>query len=378
MIRSENMNVLYIENEDNTDTDKYIRTHFRAIYNEFRLAGLNFVYIPHIVYDYQQMHEGYIPKVIRYMIPNLDDSKTRKIQHDLCSMTTSRFTYELLFKKMGINVLNCGPSLLFKIGESSVADCCGVEDLERVMYSNFLLVPINQVGKFTDMDGGRSILDFIVELMDSYRSMVSNKLIIQNQPLSEKFRYHGFHRSLFDLIAYGKERNNYKLVINLKNRNNSVVLRPIDATPSNVVECEEDLIIDLAPQPCSLYILMIYMSLVEGYLDWTDYPFNNERRKLLLKKYNAIYKNIGKGSSSTSYREKSHVSRIKKELLAHSPIVTNIDLFIPNKVVLADVFCYKVPVPPDLIYVIEGTKGKEKEIKMVDSEFWKSKFWLMS
>lgn len=39
----ENMKVLYIENENNTETDVYIRSHYRAISNEFRLAGFNFV-----------------------------------------------------------------------------------------------------------------------------------------------------------------------------------------------------------------------------------------------------------------------------------------------------------------------------------------------
>ena len=64
--------------------------------------------------------------------------------------------------------------------------------------------------------------------MDSYRSMVSEKLIIENQPLSKRFLYYGFHRSLFDLITYGKEREKYKLVINLQNRSKPVVLRPMD------------------------------------------------------------------------------------------------------------------------------------------------------
>ena len=141
----ENMTVLYIENEENTDTDTYIRTYYRSISNEFRLAGFNFVYIPQIVEDYRQLRDGYLQKVIRYMIPALDNAKVEKIEHDLCSMTTARFCLELLFKKMGINVLNSKPAFLFKIGESSVADKSGVDDMEREIYSNFLLVPIDKI-----------------------------------------------------------------------------------------------------------------------------------------------------------------------------------------------------------------------------------------
>lgn len=370
----ENMKVLYIENEDNTETDTYIHRHYRAISNEFRLAGFNFVYIPQIVDDYKQIRGEYLQKVIKYMIPTLQEHKVEKIQQDLCSMTTSRFSYELLFKKMGINMLSSKPAFLFKIGESAVADKSGVDDMERNLFSNFLLVPIS-VDEVSSYKEKRTILDSVVDLMDSYRKMVSGKLIIENQPMQKKFLYYGFHRSLFDLIAYGKERENYKLVINLKNRAKPVVLRPIDAEPDNASEYEKDLVVDLTPQPYTLYILMVYTSLLEKNLDWTDFPTRNETKKQILEKYNAIYRMISKGNYSSDYRDKTHVSRIKKALKAHDSIVTNIDLFIPDKVLSEKTVYYNVPIPPDLVYVIEGPKGKEREVKMVDSDYWKSNFW---
>ena len=370
----ENMKVLYIENEDNTETDTYIHRHYRAISNEFRLAGFNFVYIPQIVDDYKQIRGEYLQKVIKYMIPTLQEHKVEKIQQDLCSMTTSRFSYELLFKKMGINMLSSKPAFLFKIGESAVADKSGVDDMERNLFSNFLLVPIS-VDEVSSYKEKRTILDSVVDLMDSYRKMVSGKLIIENQPLRKKFLYYGFHRSLFDLIAYGKERENYKLIINLNNRAKPVVLRPIDAEPDNASEYEKDLVVDLTPQPYTLYILMVYTSLLEKNLDWTDFPTRNETKKQILEKYNAIYRMISKGNYSSDYRDKTHVSRIKKALKAHDSIVTNIDLFIPDKVLSEKTVYYNVPIPPDLVYVIEGPKGKEREVKMVDSDYWKSNFW---
>ena len=370
----ENMKVLYIENEDNTEIDTYIHRHYRAISNEFRLAGFNFVYIPQIVDDYKQIRGEYLQKVIKYMIPTLQEHKVEKIQQDLCSMTTSRFSYELLFKKMGINMLSSKPAFLFKIGESAVADKSGVDDMERNLFSNFLLIPIS-IDEISSYKEKRAILDSVVDLMDSYCKMVSGKLIIENQPLRKKFLYYGFHRSLFDLIAYGKERENYKLVINLKNRAKPVVLRPIDAEPDNASEYEKDLVVDLTPQPYTLYILMVYTSLLEKNLDWTDYPTRNETKKQILEKYNAIYRMISKGNCSSDYRDKTHVSRIKKALKAHDSIVTNIDLFIPDKVLSEKTVYYNVPIPPDLVYVIEGPKGKEREVKMVDSDYWKSNFW---
>ena len=149
----------------------------------------------------------------------------------------------------------------------------------------------------------------------------------------------------------------------------------MDTTPSNVVEYENDLVVDLNTQPYALYILMVYMSLLEKNLDWTNYPSRDTVRKLILEKYNAIYKRIGKGNASSDYRDKTHVSRIRKALKAHATIVTNIDLFIPDKILSDKREYFNVPIPPDLVYVIEGPKGKEREVKMVDSDYWKSNFW---
>ena len=372
----ENMKVLYIENEDNTETDAYISSHYRAISNEFRLAGFDFVYIPQIVEDYRQIRGEYLRKVIKYMIPTLEESKVENIQQELCSMTTSRFSHDLLNKKMGINMLSSKPAFLIKIGESAVADKSGTDDMERNMHSNFLLIPVDQIGNDPEDGKNKTILDHVVELMDSYRTMVSANLNIETQPLSKKFIYRGFHRSLFDLIVYGKERENYKLVINLKNRAKPVVLRPLSAEVENVVEYSKDLVVDLTPQPYTLYIIMVYMSLVEKGLQWKDCTqIFDKPDEDTLQKYNVVYKLIGKGNTNHDYREKSHVSRIRKSLKAHAGIVSNLDLFLPDKITSKEEIVFNIPIPPDLVYVIEGSKGKEKEIRLVDSEYWKSVLW---
>lgn len=367
----ENMKVLYIENEDKTETDAYIRSHYRAISNEFRLAGFDFVYIPQIVEDYKAIRGDYLQKVITYMMPLVSESKVEKIQRDLCSMTTSQFSHELLYKKMGINMLNSKPAFLIKIGESAVADKCGVDDMERNVYSNFLLVPVDNIAQ-NNGDKPESILVRVSALMDTYRSMVSGKLIVETRPMSKKFLYYGFHRSLFDLIAYGKDKTDYKLIINLKNRKNPVVLRPVDEQPEPAVESSRDLPIDLNAQPYTLYILMVYLSLFGDGLDWKDYPMRSDVRKEILDKYNAIYGAIGKGNTNSDYRDKTHVSRIKKSLRSYEKAVTNIDLFVPEKIASGSNLHYRVPVPPDLVYVIEGPKGKEREVRLVDSESWKN------
>lgn len=366
----ENMKVLYIENEDNTKTDVYIRSHYRAISNEFRLAGFHFVYIPQIVEDYRQIRGEYLRKVIKYMIPALEEMRVEKIQHDLCSMTTSRFSHELLFKKMGINMLNSKPAFLFKIGESSVADKSGVDDMERNMYSNFLLIPIDNMREPKDTIPQETILDHVVNLMDSYRSMVSGNLIIENQPLSKKFLYYGFHRSLFELIAFGKDKFDYKLVVNLESAQDPVFLRPVHVQGGGFNTQTDLSLKKLSVQERALFIQMVYASLKEKGLDWTQYNPKGEEYARILKINNAIYTPLAKSKKNTKYRDKTHVSHIVASLKSLGKVVTNIDRFIPQKHQIGKLWYYQVPLPIDSVYMIEGEEGNKHEVPISQSEFW--------
>lgn len=119
---------------------------------------------------------------------------------------------------------------------------------------------------------------------------------------------------------------------------------------------------------------MICMSFSGTNLDWTDYTSKSEERSAILKQYNAIYYRLSKGNSSMDYRDKSHVSRIKRALNAHKNIVANIDMFVPAKISANNKTYYTVPTSSDFVYVIEGPQGMEKEVKMTDSEYWKSHF----
>lgn len=335
----ENMKVLYIENEDSTKTDSFIRNQFRAISNEFHLAGFDFVFIPQIVDDFKQLNEDYLRKVISYMMPSITNEKVEWIKGELCSMTTSRFSRDILFKTMGINLLGAKPSLLFKIGESPVCNKNRTDYSERNIYSNFLLLELDS-----------NVLATVFELMDTYKSMVSSKIIVETKPDSKKFIYNGFHRSLFDLIAFGKERTDYKLTINLADKSNPVILRPIGS-------CGDEVALELTPQSYSLYILMIIESISGNGLDWRDRKLEDDTKERLLNKFNRIYQAIGKGNCVSEYKDKTLVSRIKSVLKANEKQVNNIDLFIPKRIADGKESFYHVPVPQDFVYVIEN--GKE-------------------
>lgn len=195
----DNLKVIYIENQDGTAESSYIYENLEAICKAFNQAGFDFVYIPKIAEEYKSMGEDYLRKVITYMIPSIPSAMASSILNNLCSITTSRFCREILYAKVGVNVIGCKPSLLFKTGESYVVDAYNQEESERQSFSNFLRI---------ELEG--DILSQITTFLDNYKKIVTRDCITEMHPVSDKFKYSGFHRSLFDLIAFCRERVDYK------------------------------------------------------------------------------------------------------------------------------------------------------------------------
>ena len=344
----ENMKAVYIESEDDTEEDKYITDHYRAISNEMSLAGFDFVYIPQIAKDYGQMGEEYLRKSISYMIPSLTEERISYIQEELCSITTSRFCRDLLSGKMGIDVLGCKPALLFKIGESYVLGVDSLDDSEKKPYSNYLKVNIEG-----------DILQQVVDFVDSYRKLVNCSSYVEIQPVTKKFLYYGFHRSLFDLIAFCKDRTEYKMLINLENHKEPVISFISDGSG---YEAEE---LKMTPMATSLYLLMIQQSVFGQGLDWREMP-GKEGKDSLLEKFNSIYSIVGNRSDCKDYKDRVLVSRIKKELRKLGSIVSNIDVFIPELKNINSNSFYNVPVPSDSVLVME----RGIHVRIADSKFW--------
>ena len=78
----ENMKVLYIESESGTSTDDYIFNHYRALSNEFLLAGFDFVYIRKIAEDYRRLDRDYLREVISFMSPSAAEEEVNSIMEN--------------------------------------------------------------------------------------------------------------------------------------------------------------------------------------------------------------------------------------------------------------------------------------------------------
>lgn len=329
----DNMKVIYIENDNDTEIAKGIESNYRSISNEFALAGFDFVHIPFVVKDYKRMNLDYLRKVVKYMIPSIPPEKVDAICNDLQSMTTSKFCRDLLYKKINIPLLDVKPSLLIKISESAIIDQYDVEDAERTDYANFLRIELKG-----------NVLSEIRTLIDSYHSMINCAISVNSMPKNQKFMYYGFHRSLFDLIAYGREQKEYFLVIDITKHQAQVYFEPLDGDGERIP-------IRLNPQETALFVMIVKKSFIGKGLDWRELMPDTVKKEILAE-YNKIYSHIGKGNTTCEYKDRTQVHHIKNRIRSIQ-CIANMELFVPLHVKDGKYSYYMVKATPRNIQIKE-------------------------
>ena len=308
-INIDNLKVIYIENEE-TLIGKQIETQLSSIVSELKLVGFDFVYIPRLIKDFGRMEHDYLKKVVKYMIPSISEERVTAICENLRGLTTSRFCRDLLYKKLGMNLIDCKPSLLIKINDSDIVDRYESEAIERTRYSNFLQLELKG-----------DVIDEIHSIIETYHSMISCSITIESKPRTPKFIYTGFHRSLFDLIAFGRELKEYRLVFGISEHKANVYFESIDSD-------KEQVCLKLNPQEAALYYMIVQKSLSENGLDWREHIPEREKKQILAE-YNKIYSRIGKANSVTEYKDRTQVHHIKNRIRTLRN-VANIEMFIPE------------------------------------------------
>ncbi len=333
-INIDNLKVIYIENEESL-TGEQIEVNLPSIVSEFKLAGFDFVYIPSLIRDFGRMEHDYLKKVVKYMIPSVSDERVTDICENLRGLTTSRFCRDLLYKKLGMNLIGCRPSLLIKINDSDIVDRYESEAIERTRFSNFLQIEL-----------GGNVIDEIHSIVDAYHSMISCSITIESKPRTPKFIYTGFHRSLFDLIAFGRDMKEYRLVLDVTGHKANVYFDPVDGGENTVV-------LKLNPQETALYYMIVKKSLSGEGLDWREHMPENEKKSLLAE-YNRIYGHIGKANSVAEYKDKTQVHHIKSRIRVLRNIA-NVEMFIPEHVKYGPMSLYRIKASADFVVLKENT-----------------------
>jgi len=156
--------------------------------------------------------------------------------------------------------------------------------------------------------------------------------------------YYGFHRSLFDLIAYGREQKEYFLVIDITKHQAQVYFEPIDGSGERIP-------IKLNPQETALFVMIVKKSFMGKGLDWREEMLSKQKKEIL-SEYNRIYSYIGKGKTTNEYKDRTQVHHIKNRIRSIQ-CIGNVELFVPLHVKEGKYSYYMVKATPRNIQIKE-------------------------
>lgn len=179
--------MVYLEGAYDEERNDEIKQNFELLVTRSRLNGFNFVYIPKMVEEFENMDSKYVQDVISYMAPHLTQKVVSDVYKRLCKMTTATFFHNVLYERLQVKALyNAIPSLLINIGTSVVPYCSDGGNIEY--YTEFLCIPIVH-----------STLSLVKEVLDFYKSKVSLRTITVKDN-NGQFKYFGFYKALFDFL----------------------------------------------------------------------------------------------------------------------------------------------------------------------------------
>ena len=327
--------VFYVESDYDKETNDAIITNYRTIENEFRLAGFDFVYIPHKSSQFSSIEKHKLMSIICHIAPTVASADAQMIYDKICTLDTEVFCRSLLYNKLGLSSLyDTEPSLLVKIGSSRVS-----------------LKLVHNYFKF--MISG-NVLDDVRYFVDSYKSIAKDEKIIvrQVEPHCSHFEYSGFNKSIFDLLAFpGKAFESRILIDTARHR---IFFEDINAE------------LELTAYERSLYTFLLYASVMGKVVRRNE--TSEVRKSRLDAAFNKIYNMVGKWENDEVKTYKSpniasSLSRIRKRINSLE-LLENKKLYLPESA--DDVLSLKVD--PEKVYVLDSMTGKK--MLMRDSDVW--------
>ena len=240
---------IYVENDDDPETNDAIRRHYRSIFKEFQLTGFHFVYIPKIIEHYRSTDPALFRDILAFLAPSLSDEGIAKAYGDLMGMTTGSYTKDLLCNKCGFTQLRNTPtSILIKIGNSFVGE-------DR--YANYLKIEVDE-----------DILSQVQDFIDRFSEMLNSDVFVvsTSEERGDQFHFHGFYKQLLDIFLV---RRNIRSSIVIDTVKEEILFPDIDARASGMHRREK-----------ALYALMLC-------LGSAGINFNRPRTASELKRYEA-------------------------------------------------------------------------------------------
>lgn len=335
--------VLYIEGEYYKETNHEITSHYREIINEFRLIGLNFVYIPKIGEHYRSLSSDYLHTFISFLYPSVTETQMEHIAKQLTALSTSDFCKAEIVSRMKMSRLaHSLPSMMFRIGLSSI---------NGKNYENFLILPIDE-----------DALVVVRRIVDTFVSMFKPRILNPTYEEKQRFVYHGFYKKVLDSLIYKKGIRS------------SVV---VDFVHGEILLPEADTKISgLHRREKALYALFLLESSSGGI------NFNkpsgaksldkyNHRMAAIQQKYEIIYENFGGERSKAPQIELSEnrlpmISRIKRQFRQLGDLLNQPDDYLVQRNMFGN---YCVTIPPELCMCFDTATASVRQFD--ESDFWR-------
>ena len=179
---AEKSQILYIEGEYYKEANKEISDAYREISNEFRLIGLNFVYLPKVCEHYKSLSHSKLLSLLSFLYPKISEKQMGDMIRQLTSLNTSDFCKEGIVGKMNLKDLDESlPSMLLCINDSFV---------EGKIYSNFLLITLE-----------KEALNIARDFTDLFMKLYKPRVLNPSFEGKERFVYRGYYKQVFDIFT---------------------------------------------------------------------------------------------------------------------------------------------------------------------------------
>lgn len=336
--------VLYVEGEYYKDTNHEISSSYREIVNEWRLIGLNFVYIPQVGAHYRSLGKEDLQKLVSFLYPQASERQMEKVTRQITTLSTSDFYKSEIIGHMNmVGFAHALPSLMLWIG------CSWVGGKKK---DNFLVITMEDDEALVVT---RRIVDAFVGL---FKPRILNPVYEEDC----RFVYHGFHKQLLDSLIYKKGIRS------------SVV---VDIIHGDILLPEaETKVSGLHRREKALYALILMESASGGVnFNKPDGAKSLEKYKRRMssiqRKYEIIYENFGGERANAPKIELSEnrlpmMSLIKRQFRALGDLLDQPDDYLTQRNMFGN---YCVALPPELCRCLDVKTNAI--LPFGESDFWR-------
>ena len=341
-IKIDNSQVLYVEGEYYKETNREITSHYREIINEFRLVGLNFVYIPKVGEHYKSLSREDLRTLISFLYPTVSDEQMEHVAKQLTTLSTSDFCKAEIVGRMKMQGLaHSLPSVLMRIGLSNIAG---------KNYDNFLAITLDE-----------EALIAIRRIVDTFVSMFKPRILNPTYEEKQRFVYHGFYKQIFDAFIYKKGIRS-TVVVDLIH--GDILLPEADSKIAGLSRREKALY--------ALFLLEspsggINFNMPTGIKSLDKY---NRRMAAIQRKYEIIYENFGGERCKAPLLEVATnrlpmIAKIKRQFRQLGDLLNQPDDYLVQRNMFGN---YCVTIPPELCLCFDSNTASVKPFG--ESEFW--------